>query len=186
MKVSTLIAASALASLLISEHAPAADELFRQAEPVRIVVTAGSNSDVRVYGAGALWTFVPRGDAARLGFDGRIAADLLWWHGSVSDNLLDASVTPYLRWRPAAESIWHRAFVQAGVGAHLLSRTSINQTRQFGTPFQFGSRFAVGFNFPGACRCEASLFVQHVSNAGITQPNEGLTFYGVTLGTSIE
>ena len=94
------VPALALVSLLSTVDGIAADAPLRQSEPVQIVVTAATDGDVTIYGAGALWTFAPAPHAARFGFEWRIGADLQWWHGGVSGNLWDASVTPYLRWRP--------------------------------------------------------------------------------------
>ncbi len=171
----------AAASGVVAAADPAYDS-----EPARLVVTGGYGQKVAVYGLGAVWQIPVAVDTlARHGLDTRRGADILRWDGPssgiYSTFLWDAGVTPYLRWRPTAGP-WHPFFAEVGIGAHLLSQTAINPSREFSIAFQFGERLAVGFDFGARRRYEVSLFVQHVSNAGIKEPNLGLTYFGATLG----
>lgn len=92
-------------------------------------------------------------------------------------HLLDLSVMPTLRLAPRQyDSL--QPFVEAGIGAHLLSTTRID-SRDMSTAFQFGEQLAVGVRVPGSVPLAISLRAEHVSNGGIKQPNPGVTFLGV-------
>jgi lipid A 3-O-deacylase len=66
-------------------------------------------------------------------------------------------------------------FVEAGIGAHLLSSTHIDN-RRLSTAFQFGEQLAVGFRVQARIPFAVSLRAEHVSNGGIKEPNPGVTF----------
>jgi hypothetical protein len=164
----------------------AADDVPRDSDPARLVLTGGYGHKIAIYGIGALWS-IPFGaeTLARYGLDARLGADLSWWDGhdrGVPNRFLwDVDVTPYLRSRPD-DGPWHQAFAEIGVGVHLLSHTSINESRDLSTAFQFGERFAIGYDFGAHRRYEVTAFVQHVSNGKIKLPNPGLTYFGGTIG----
>jgi lipid A 3-O-deacylase len=67
-------------------------------------------------------------------------------------------------------------YLEASVGLHLLSHTQINETRQFSTAFQFGEFLGAGVAFGDNYRYDIALRIQHVSNGGIKNPNDGLTY----------
>jgi len=159
-----------------------------------LTATAGYGQRVAVYGVGALW-HVPWGEAflARHQLDARLGVDVMRWEGpaqGTADRFLwNGNVTPYLRWHPA-ENAWQNTFVEVGVGIQLLSSKSISSTadyqRNFGSTFQFGERLAAGVSFGPRGRYEVATFVQHVSNAKIKEPNDGLTYFGVTLRLALD
>jgi hypothetical protein len=101
-----------------------------------------------------------------------------YWHGDKSDkhsnNLVEAAVLPVIRYHPsgAAEV---GLFFEAGIGAHLLSRTRIHDERRFGSAFQLGDVIGLGWRF-GASRYELGLRLHHISNGGIQEPNQGINF----------
>ena len=159
-----------------------------------LTATAGYGQRVAVYGVGAMW-HVPWGEEmlARHGLEARIGVDVLRWEGPAEDNanrsLWNGNVTPYLRWHPA-EGAWRNTFIEVGVGVQALSHTSITSTadyrRNFATAFQFGERLAVGLSFGPRGRYEIAPFLQHVSNAKIKLPNDGLTYFGVTMRFALD
>jgi hypothetical protein len=188
MLLQTLSSLAATLLLGSAAEVAAADASPPTDEHVRLSLTGGWGNDVAVYGAGALWPLAwKRDEFARHGLDAEIGADLLRWDGRGAGEgfLWDVGVTPYLRWRPDAGG-WHHMFVKLGIGIHLLSHTKIEGSREFGTPFQFGERLAWGFNFGAGNRYEMTLLVQHVSNARIKEPNDGLTYFGATLGIPVD
>ncbi len=63
-------------------------------------------------------------------------------------------------------------YLEAGIGAHLLSREYDNNGRRMSGQFQFGERLGAGYVF--ANRLDVSLNIQHFSNAGINHPNGGV------------
>ena len=69
-------------------------------------------------------------------------------------------------------------YVEAGIGAHLLSRTSIGDKR-LSTKFQFGDHFGVGYRFGAKGAWELGYRYQHLSNGGIKKPNDGINFHQV-------
>lgn len=181
------IVALAAGLLLALAGAPAtADDAPRESDPARWVLSGGYGHKIAVYGLGALWS-IPFGaeTLARYGLDARLGGDVSYWYGhdrGVPNRFLwDADLTPYLRWRPE-EGPWHQAFAEVGIGVHLLSHTSINESRTLSTAFQFGERFAIGYDFGTRNRYEVTAFVQHISNSRIKDPNGGLTYFGGTIG----
>jgi len=101
-------------------------------------------------------------------------------HHSGNDDLLDLSGAPVLRLERSGTWAFE-PYLEASIGLHLLSHTRINEDRQFSTGFQFGEFLGFGVTFGEAHRYDLSLRVQHVSNGGIRNPNDGLTYGALVL-----
>jgi hypothetical protein len=71
-------------------------------------------------------------------------------------------------------------YIEAGIGAHLLSDTSLGD-RIFSTSFQFGSHLGIGYRFGARNAFDLSYSYQHLSNASIKQPNDGIDFHQIRL-----
>jgi hypothetical protein len=90
------------------------------------------------------------------------------------------------RFDASATSVWRadsaRSYVEAGFGVYLLSHTINNDTTHLPTSLQFGSHVGAGLRI-GAWGEAATLGIalQHLSNAGIKQPNGGVNFVLVTM-----
>ena len=74
-----------------------------------------------------------------------------------------------------ASSIWRKerpwGYFEAGFGGYLLSKTINNDENRLPSSWQFGSHVGIGVKFgPGT----VGLGLQHLSNAGIKQPNGGI------------
>jgi len=157
--------------------------------PSGAAVTIGDGNNVRMYGAALNWDSLCACTALKeYGFDTRLVAQLAYWRGrehpAVRSSLWDASLIPMLRWiGPQVATV--RPFAELGVGAHLLSATRINTERNFSTTFQFGDVAGVGVTFGERQRYELGAYVHHISNAGIKEPNNGITFFGVVLRTAL-
>ena len=84
-------------------------------------------------------------------------------------------VTPTLRLRPhGGRSAW---FWEAGIGATLASHRYRPMGQEaFSTRFNFASHLGLGVNLGAQRQHELLLRLQHVSNAGIKEPNPGLNF----------
>ena len=67
------------------------------------------------------------------------------------------------------------SYVEAAVGAHLLSRTRIND-RRFSTAFQFGEFAGAGCALDERRQFDVAVRVQHVSNGSIKKPYPGFTY----------
>ncbi|WP_372723872.1 acyloxyacyl hydrolase [Immundisolibacter sp.] len=110
---------------------------------------------------------------------GHWLAEIGYWNSDErnrqNDNLWEVALTPVLRLAPKATT-GLRPYLEAGVGGHLLSETRIGE-RKLSTAWQFGShigtgvncgQFAIGYRF------------QHLSNASIKRPNDGIDFHMLT------
>lgn len=91
----------------------------------------------------------------------------------------DLSLTPI--WR--GERPW--GYFEAGFGGYVLSKTINNAENRLPSSFQFGSHIGAGLRVGKNARLGIAL--QHLSNAGIKQPNGGIDLvlvqYTVSTGT---
>ena len=112
-------------------------------------------------------------------------ATLSSWHssdaGSQGNNLVDIGLTPMLRYFPAWATSRH-FYLEAGAGVHGLSRTTMNSSRTFSTAFQFGEFIGGGVEFCPKGQCSLGLRLQHVSNGGLKEPNDGISFGQMIFG----
>ncbi len=89
-------------------------------------------------------------------------------------NSLVLGVAPTLRLRPdQGRAAW---FWEAGLGANVGNHVYRTVDREFSTSFNFATHVGIGVNLGARRQHELLLSVQHVSNAGIKQPNPGLNF----------
>lgn len=164
---------------MASPDATAADLLA----PDGVAFTGGYGRDVAILGLAFNWNF-PRAEqvADQGGFEPRLIAQISYWRGTQRPtehrSLWDFGLMPALRWTaPGASET--RFFAEAGVGVNLLTATRINNDRSFSTAFQFGEQGGLGLSFGARNQYELELYVQHVSNARIKEPNDGLTYVGL-------
>ncbi|MDD5297530.1 MAG: acyloxyacyl hydrolase [Rhodocyclaceae bacterium] len=160
------------------------------ASAVEGVIFAGNGNAVDALGINVrtdplkTWTFQNGGSAVVLG-----EAEIAYWHGKeaqVPNTNTNRSITeigfkPVLRYYPLASDAF-RPYLEAGLGMHLLSHTRINQERQLPTAFEFGEILGLGVQFCPRLACSVAVRLQHVSNAGIKQPNNGITFSQASFG----
>jgi lipid A 3-O-deacylase len=168
--------ALATLALMLSLSGQAANSLM----PDALAGTVGYGADVAIYGASADWNLSRRGILQfDHGLDVRLSAQIAYWRGKGQPtpygSLWDVSLTPFLRWTPAS-SLPLRMYLEAGIGAHVLSEKRINNDRDFGMLFQFGEQVGAGVLFGEANRYELGVYVQHISNAQLKHPNWGITY----------
>jgi lipid A 3-O-deacylase len=103
---------------------------------------------------------------------------LAYWRGhqyrGIPDdiqNIWDIGATPVFR---LARNNQTGPYVEAGIGAHILSAHYDNNGRQLSTNFQFGTHVGVGYVFRN--NVDLGLKIEHISNAGIKEPNSGVNF----------
>ena len=103
---------------------------------------------------------------------------LAQWRGSHSQkisgntqNLAAVGIMPVFRFQNDKQKGF---YVEAGVGAYLLSDHYDNNGKQLSTHFQFGDHLSAGYVFLN--NLDLSLKVQHFSNASIKEPNDGVNF----------
>ncbi|TMI38023.1 MAG: acyloxyacyl hydrolase [Betaproteobacteria bacterium] len=89
----------------------------------------------------------------------------------------DVNVTPV--WRSETDfGGAAKGYVEAGLGVYLLSHSIHNDTNRLPTSLEFGSHLGAGVLLDP--RLSVGLAVQHISNAGIKQPNGGINLYMLT------
>ncbi|CAG2134913.1 Lipid A deacylase PagL [Cupriavidus yeoncheonensis] len=117
-----------------------------------------------------------------------LLVDLLWevnvarWHSTSSNN-------PRNPWEfgfsPVARVAWKRyswvPFLELSLGVRLLTETRTSDDHVYSTAFQFSEYAGVGVAFGKAQQFAVGYRYQHISNAGIKEPNPGTGFSTVYL-----
>lgn len=96
-----------------------------------------------------------------------------------NEDLVELGLTPVFRVQRDG-GIFKGIYLEAAVGAHLLSKTSIAE-RRMSTAFLFGTHAGVGYRFGAKGAFDVSYRFQHLSNANIKKPNQGINFNQIRL-----
>ena len=147
---------------------------------------ASSNASVDLYRVGAQWDWNKRWlETSGWHVGGYWDLQAGYWDNSsqnkTNSGLWELAFTPVFRVQqnqPSAVS----PYLELGVGAHLLSETSVSAQRDLGTAFQFGSHAGLGARFGPKNAFDLSYRFQHLSNASIKEPNDGINFHVLRLG----
>jgi len=92
-------------------------------------------------------------------------------------DIFELGLTPVMRVQPNGLV---GPYIEAGLGVHLLSHTSIGDTRM-STAFQFGNHIGLGYRFGARESFDVAYRFQHLSNASIKRPNAGINFNQIRL-----
>ncbi len=157
---------------LIAVRANAVDGVF---------VEYGQANNVKMSRVGALWkwdrTWWNDGDWQVTGY---WEAVLGRWRGyRPNDNnqtITEIGVTPVFRVAQKAGSGVMPYFEGGFLGLHLISPTFIYNDRKFGSSFQFGHHIGLGMRWGEHRQFDLGYRFQHMSNADIKQPNQGINF----------
>ena len=155
-----------------------ASGLAGHATAVDVYGTAGGGNNVGVYEVGVSfepWRTWPVDPDWSLSL--RPTAGVALWHASegVSNrSLVDFRAYPVLRLESSTVA-GIVPYVEGSVGLNMLTHTRIDE-RQLSTAFQFGEFVGVGIAFGDKREFDVGVRYQHVSNADIKKPNDGLTF----------
>jgi hypothetical protein len=131
-------------------------------------------------GVGAVWNWGPQWAFAGGAFSGYWDASASRWRttnavGGETRYNSQIGITPVFRFRgDGGASRW---FVEAGIGANLISPIYNSGSKHFSTTFNFGDQIGAGYDFGAKREHEVSLRMQHFSNAGISEPNPGENFF---------
>jgi len=144
-------------------------------------VLVGTGQDVNVYGVAlswAPWATWPVGTDWSMSLRG--TAGVAYWdsrEGESNKSLVAVSAYPILRldMTPIAGIV---PYLEGSVGLNLLTRTQIGE-HQLSTAFQFGEFAGIGVAFGDKRQFDLGVRYQHVSNADIKKPNDGLTYASV-------
>jgi lipid A 3-O-deacylase len=158
--------------LLASAGASALDGVF---------IERGEGNYVDQVRAGMLWkwdrTWPYHGDWLITGaWEAAVGA----WRGEKpADNnqvIGDIGIQPVFHMAPR-EGAGMTPYLEGSIlGLHLISRAFAYDTRKFGSSFQFGHFLGFGVNFGEKRAFGMGFRFQHLSNAGIVQPNQGVNF----------
>lgn len=114
-------------------------------------------------------------------WEGNLSYWYLHNHNDDDEKLFDIGLTPNFSLQPEQSWEWGYPYIDMGVGVHLLSETHIG-SRNMGSSFQFGSHMAFGLRFGSYDQYELAWRIEHLSNAGIREPNPGINFSMVRFG----
>jgi lipid A 3-O-deacylase len=124
-------------------------------------------------------------DLIRLAYRRTLASDPRWWVPTLVEfgggiwRVPDLAGTTQ-RFDLHATPVWRadfaRTYVEGGIGVYLLSHTINNDVTHMSTSFEFGSHVGVGLRLGERRETRVGIALQHLSNAGIKEPNGGVNF----------
>jgi hypothetical protein len=88
-----------------------------------------------------------------------------------TQNITSIGITPVFRFQ---KDTMKGFYAEAGIGANYLSELYDNDDNQLSTRFQFGDHIGIGYVFEN--NLDLGLKIQHFSNGGIKDPNNGVNF----------
>lgn len=72
--------------------------------------------------------------------------------------------------------------MELGIGAHYITNHDVYLGRQMSTNFQFGDHVGAGVTLGQKHDWDVMVRFQHLSNAGIQNPNPGINFLQLRVG----
>lgn len=124
-------------------------------------------------------------DLIRLAYRRKPASDSRWWVPTLVEfgggiwRVPDLAGTTQ-RFDLHATPVWRadfaRTYVEGGIGLYMLSHTINNDVTHMSTSFEFGSHVGVGLRLGERRETRVGIALQHLSNAGIKEPNGGVNF----------
>ncbi|MDO8597298.1 MAG: acyloxyacyl hydrolase [Sulfuricaulis sp.] len=144
-----------------------------------------SNSSVDLYRVGVQWDWKKKLiEAGNWHVGGYWEANLGYWDNRsaarTNSSITDIGFTPVFRFQQNNQA-GLSPYAELGVGFHFLSRTSVSTERRLGSSFQFGDHVGAGVRFGDKGQYDVGYRYQHLSNAGIKQPNQGINFHQLRL-----
>jgi hypothetical protein len=106
-------------------------------------------------------------------------ANVGYWQGNKgpAKDLWEFGLTPVARLQPKKPVLGTISpHIEAGSGPHVLTETQLNGLK-FGSHLQFGSFAGAGVRFGSRQQFDFTYRYQHLSNAGIAEPNNGIEFH---------
>jgi hypothetical protein len=107
------------------------------------------------------------------------------WRGrsKVGDapRIAELGLTPVMRFKQKNPN-WFDPYLEVGLGLHFISGHHVTDNRDLGSNYLFGTHIGAGVRLGPQQQFEIAFRLQHLSNAGLKQPNEGIDFHIVHLG----
>jgi len=140
----------------------------------------GQGHGIWLWRLGAQWDWSERWAFRVRDWHGRVYWDVNAgvWEQAVS-TIYDLGVTPVVRLEH--ERAHGSPYLELGIGPHMLSSLEVTPYRTFTTHLQFGSFVGAGLRFGYEERYDVGVRLQHISNAGIENPNPGINFLQLRL-----
>ena len=103
-----------------------------------------------------------------------------YWHRDhvrpgQNEDIAEIGLTPVFR---VQQNDLQGFYGELGIGFHVLSKTSLGDKR-FSTAFQFGDHLGAGYRFGAKGAFDLGYRYQHLSNASIKRPNNGINFHQI-------
>ena len=143
-----------------------------------LFASLGGDKNIVVYGGGVgfgPWWSMPIDTDQLLSLSG--IASVMGWdnrYKPINKSLVAFGVYPVLRF-DLGQMAGVVPYVEAAIGVNVLTHTWIEE-RRLSTAFQFGEFVGVGFAFGDKRQFDIGARYQHISNADIKRPNDGLTY----------
>ena len=143
-----------------------------------VFATIGGDRNIVVYGAGlgsGPWWTTELDTDKLLSLSGIASVDV--WdapHAAINRTLVAIGAYPVLR-LDLGTVAGVVPYIELSVGFNVLSHTWIDD-RRLSTAFQFGEFVGVGAAFGDKREFDLALRYQHISNADIKRPNDGLSY----------
>jgi hypothetical protein len=158
-----------LIALLISGHALAVGGVSAE---------WGTGQNTRTARIGVQWSFHQSWfTEKRWHVTGFWEANAGTWQGHSAaggnQTITDLGITPVFRLQQASPS-GISPYLEGAIGFHLISPTYISNNRKFGSAFEFGDHVGLGATFGEKQQFDLGYRFQHLSNAGIKMPNQGI------------
>lgn len=139
-----------------------------------------SNSSVNLYRVGVQWDWNKKLiEAGNWHVGGYWDLNLGYWDNRsaarTNSSITEIGFTPVFRFQQNSIT-GPSPYAELGVGFHFLSTTSVSTERQFGSSFQFGDLVGVGVRLGDKGQYDIGYRYEHLSNAGIKHPNQGINF----------
>ncbi len=99
------------------------------------------------------------------------------WRSSAvgGQDIWDFGLTPVFRFRKGAGT-GIKPYFEGAIGAHIIEHTHVNKGLDMGSAFQFGDHLGTGILFGDRGQFDLGYRFQHLSNADIKRPNNGINF----------
>lgn len=161
------LAASLPVLILFSGNAKALDAVSAE---------AGSGNGADMWRVGVQWDWGARMlETGNWHMGGYWDLQLGQWNGAGKSTITDLGLTPVFRFQETRRS-GVSPYIEGAIGFHFISPVRLEENRGFSTSFQFGDHLGLGARFGDKGRYDLSLRYQHLSNAGIKKPNNGINF----------
>lgn len=164
--------ASVFRAAVVAAALGASGAVFAQGLDLSVVGGASTSNGVKKFGLIGGYTPISplwQGGGWNLRF--RNELELSYWRVPHQRNIVEFGYSPFLRLEHGIGQA--NFFVEASIGARLLSHHRISATRDMSTNFQFSDQLGTGLEWGAST---VGVRFQHLSNAGIKHPNPGINF----------